>query len=798
MNFEEAEKIDGVRLSWNVWPTTRLEQVKLVVPLGVMYTPLINQQEVYRCDYAPLKCRKDSCQAILSPWSDVDWQSKIWVCPLCLTRNAFPPSYNHISPQNMPSELHQNSTTIEYETRPPNVPQTSPSFLFVIDTAIPENELEGIKASIEQTLTLLPEDCLIGLITFGKHVSVHEIGYTECNKCIVFRGDIHKNEEKLKNFTVDRIKHLLEVSPTNGGISRFFQPIADIVNEFNEILEDINCDEWIAKRACRPDKCTGVACQVAVALMESCLQSYNGRIMLFSGGAPTVGPGRVVEASLACHLRGHKDIVKGKAPLHEPACKFYNELSNRCVSNGHVFDIFACSLDQLGIAEQRIMCDNTGGSLVLSDTFTTSVFEESFGGLFYSYTIPNEQEAEEEEDNKTGGDEEEVLAMVFNGELRVRTSRQIKVCGCIGAVSSMNETNTNCISRNELGLGGTSKWSVGGLFSNTTLCFLFDIANNDSTASSANSNDDEYGYIQFVTTYTSSYNTLITRVTTIGVQFANPKDKSGLDVMISGFDQEAAAVILARLATYKADNEFEPDLMRWVDNNLIKLVQKFSSYTKNDVNSFKLPTEFLMFPQFVYYLRRSQFIQVFNYSPDETAFFRSSLIRENVMNGLSMIQPLLHAFDIPPPDIDENDPNYLAGEEVLLELSSRHPERVLLLDTFFHLVIWYGRKIAKWRNDKIWLNEEYGSDYLWFKKLLMAPKQECMNRMSVRFPCPNLIECDENSGQQRFLIAKLNPDNTKAEQQYGGDEQTTGDVWSDDVSLKVFMDHLKKLAVNPQ
>ena len=67
-NFQEAEKIDGVRLSWNVWPTTRLEQVKMIIPLGIMYTPLINQQDVYRCDYPPLKCRKDTCQAVLSPW----------------------------------------------------------------------------------------------------------------------------------------------------------------------------------------------------------------------------------------------------------------------------------------------------------------------------------------------------------------------------------------------------------------------------------------------------------------------------------------------------------------------------------------------------------------------------------------------------------------------------------------------------------------------------------------------------------------------------------------------------------
>ena len=699
----------------------------------------------------------------------------------------------------MPSELDENSTTIEYEQRSTNNDR-SPAFLFVIDIGIEENELESIKESIQQTLLLLPEDCLIGLITFGKHVSVHEIGFTQCNKCIVFRGDIHNDQEKLKNFTIDRIKHLLQISEidnngdnnnNNNNISRFFQPISEISNEFNEILDDINIDQWRCQRACRPDKCTGVASQIAVSLMESCLQGYNSRIILFSGGAPTIGPGRVVESSLAKHLRGHKDIIKGRAKLYEPACKFYNNLSNRCVSNGHIFDIFACSLDQLGIAEQRIMCDNTGGCLVLSDTFTTSVFQESFNGLFYSYYNNNNQDDEKEES--------QVLAMCFNGEIKIRTSRQIKISGCIGPVSSMNETNTNCISSNEVGLGSTSKWSIGGLFSNTTLCFLFDINQQEQEKNNNNNNnkeeeEEEYGYIQFITTYLSSYSTLITRVTTIGVQFSNPKTKIGRDRIISGFDQEASAVILARLATYKADNEFEPDLMRWVDNNLIKLVQKFCEYRGNNINSFKLPREFLLFPQFIYYLRRSQFIQVFNYSPDETAFFRTTLIRENVTNGLSMIQPLLHAFDIPSPDDDEE---IIYGQEVLLELSSRHPERILLLDTFFHLVIWYGRKIAKWRNDQIWLNKEYGKDYIWFKKLLLAPDKECINRMNIRFPCPNLIKCDENSGQQRFLIAKLNPD-TEKEKTRSQEEQTTGDVWSDDVSLKVFMDHLKKLAVNPQ
>ena len=162
-----------------------------------------------------------------------------------------------------------------------------------------------------------------------------------------------------------------------------------------------------------------------VICIVSPFAGHAGRILLFSGAAPTVGPGRVVESSLAKHLRGHKDIVRGRAPLHEPAKNFYGDLSTRCAGNCHVFDIFACSLDQLGISEQRIMCDNTGGCLVLSDTFTTRVFEDSFAGLFYNKWVPfTEQEKDEYPDDPDQGREE--LAMSFNGEIRVRCSRHVK------------------------------------------------------------------------------------------------------------------------------------------------------------------------------------------------------------------------------------------------------------------------------------------------------------------------------------------------------------------------------------
>lgn len=42
----------------------------------------------------------------------------------------------------------------------------------------------------------------------------------------------------------------------------------------------------------------------------------------------------------------------------------------------------------------------------------------------------------------------------------------------------------------------------------------------------------------------------------------------------ASFDQEAAAILMARLAVYRAETEEGPDVLRWLDRQLIRLVKK--------------------------------------------------------------------------------------------------------------------------------------------------------------------------------------------------------------------------------
>lgn len=40
----------------------------------------------------------------------------------------------------------------------------------------------------------------------------------------------------------------------------------------------------------------------------------------------------------------------------------------------------------------------------------------------------------------------------------------------------------------------------------------------------------------------------------------------------AGFDQEAAAVLMSRMVVYRAESDEGPDVLRWVDRMLIRLV----------------------------------------------------------------------------------------------------------------------------------------------------------------------------------------------------------------------------------
>ncbi|PRP83737.1 protein transport protein sec23 [Planoprotostelium fungivorum] len=751
MDFDAAEEQDGVRMSFNTLPPSRLESTRLVVPLGCTYTPLKeNMPTVY---YDPVVCKGTNCKTVLNPYCSIDFKSKMWVCTFCFYRNPLPPSYNDISETNLPAELIPRYTTMEYVTAKANDrnPLPPPIFLFVIDTCLTAEELEELKSAIVVTVSsLMPENSLVGLITYGKTVQLFELGVEEIPKSYVFNGS--------KDVTAKQISDLLSIGGRPAAQSmgnqtfpnRFLLPHTEVEFALTSILEELQVDPHPVKSGRRPLRATGAALSVAVGLLECSYPNCGARIMLFTGGPCTYGPGVVVSDDLTETLRSHTDISKDNAKHTKKAYKYYESLGGRAVTNGHLIDVFAQSYDQPGFYEMQELTKKTGGLVVLGDEFKARVFKDSFQKIFAK--------------NEKG-----VHPFAFNATIDVQTSKEIKVSGCIGHCASTNK-KTNNVSETEIGVGGTSGWKIGGIDPFTTLAFYFEVVVQHGQPLPAG----QKGLIQFTTHYQSSSGERVLRVTTIARDWAPDTTNQTIG---AGFDQEAAAVLMARIAVFKAETEEAFDVLRWLDRMLIRLVAKFADYTKDDPNSFQLSTNFAVYPQFMFHLRRSHFLQVWNSSPDETAFYRYMLNRENVMNTLLMIQPTLEAYGFG-----------TGAVTVLLASTSIQPDKILLLDSFFRVVIHYGETIAQWRKAGYQDDPKHEA----FKQLLEQPKEAAQELMKSRFPLPRFIEADQHTSQARFILATIDPVVTHTNQSNAAAGEV---IFTDDVNLKVFMDHLKKLAV---
>uniref|UniRef100_A0A060T3C0 Protein transport protein SEC23 n=1 Tax=Blastobotrys adeninivorans TaxID=409370 RepID=A0A060T3C0_BLAAD len=753
MDFEEYEEVDGVRFSWNVFPSTKLEASRTVVPISALYTPLREKTDLAVLQYEPVTCRAP-CRAVLNPFCQLDLRARIWICPFCLSRNPLPPHYKDISQNALPHELLPSSSTTEYVLSRPV--QTPPIFLFVVDTCQDEENLKALKDSLIVCLSLLPPNALVGLITFGAMTQVHELGYPACHKSFVFRGN--------HDYTPKQVQEMLGLSPRPQGaapgrpqvtpaFSRFLLPVQNCEFQLTNIIENLERDPWPYPSDRRPVRCSGVAMSIAISLLEQSFPNAGARIMFFAAGPPTEGPGQVVGPELREPIRSHHDIERDTAKHYKKAVKFYEALAKRASTNGHAVDIFAGCYDQIGMQEMKSLPNSTGGVMILSDAFTTAIFKQSVQRIF----------------NK---DDQGFLQMGFNASMDVLTTKELKVSGLIGHAVSLNKKNAN-VSDTEIGIGQTCSWKMCSITPAHSYGVFFEVA---TQGTPAQQQGPRHAVIQYLTHYQHSSGTYRLRVTTLIRNMVGGGDPS----IAASFDQEAAAVLMARIAVYKAEVEDGPDILRWTDRMLIRLCQKFADYRKDDPSSFRLSQNFSLYPQFMFHLRRSQFLQVFNNSPDETAFYRHCLNREDLTNSLIMIQPTLISFTF------DKEP-----EPVLLDSVSIKPDHILLLDTFFHILIFHGETIAQWRKAGYQDQDEYAN----FAALLEAPRAEATELLVDRFPLPRFIDTDAGGSQARFLLSKLNPSNTHQTTGSYGTAAGSAVVLTDDVSLQTFMGHLQKLAV---
>ena len=753
--MEENER-NGLKFVWNILPNSRTDMTKIIIPLGFHYTPLVKNENIPLLEYEPLRCR--NCNSVISPLFPFSVRAKKWECPFCNIQINFPKTYSDfMTEENLPAELLPENSTVEYKLNKKE--SNFPVFFFLIDTSVEEDELNELKESIQLTINSLPENCKVGIITFGKIVNVIEIGNSEMAISYALNGEKKYDIEEIKELlglTVRNTNDLNSKNFTNSILvsenkrPKFIMPVGEVSFAINSFLDDLQRDNWQKIPEHREANSVGLAILTAIGILECIARNDPSRILVFLGGPGTVGEGKIVGRELKETIRNFVDFEKGNSntKYYKNAKNFYDNLSIKLSLNGIILDLFSCCLNQVGLYEMKNLVNNSGGYMIFTDSFSTMIFKDSLKKIFEL-------------------DENENLKMNFKGKIDFNCTKNFKISGAIGHLHSI-ETKDQIVSEIVIGEGKTKSWLLGGIDDSSTYTFILDI------------NDENKHYknliVQLLTTYIAGDLTTRLRVTTFSQKVID-LNVQNLDVIGNGFDQEAAAVLITRMGIVKNyEGEDSREVLKWIDKILIRLMTKFAKFMKGNPNSFKLSDNFNYFPQFMFYLRRSSFIQYFNESPDENTYYKTLIMYETVSNCTIMIQPLLFEYT---PENPQANP-------VFLDLNSMKNDVVLLLDTFFYVVVWHGIDVVKWREENYQDNPEYEN----IKMMLEEPQEYAQNIVMERLPTPRFVSCDSGSGQERLIKCIVNP-NTDS-----NNNVRENGFFSDDVNLKVFMDYLKKLAVS--
>ena len=117
-------------------------------------------------------------------------------------------------------------------------------------------------------------------------------------------------------------------------------------------------------------------------------------------------------------------------------------------------------------------------------------------------------------------------------------------------------------------------------------------------------------------------------------------------------------------------------------------------------------------------------------------------------------------------------------------MQSIEPDAILLLDTFFYIVVFRGEAVADWMKQKLEDQEQYAGLKDFYKK----PEEDAKELAKDRIPSPRIYVCNRYSGHQRFLMTILDPAVVAGQGQ-------KDIIVTEDVTLKVFMEHLRRLSV---
>ncbi|PKU70200.1 protein transport protein SEC23 [Dendrobium catenatum] len=541
--------------------------------------PQVVQRDAYRCQ---------NCGAYSNIYSEVLISSGQWQCVICKRLNSSDGEYIAASKEDLRHLPEFSSPSIDYvqsgNRRPGYVPvsdsrMSAPIFL-VIDECLDEAHLQHLQGSLHAFVDSLPQNMRIGIITYGRTISIYDFSEGSVASADVLPGGNSPSEESLKTLIY--------------GTGIYLSPMHASLSVVHTIFSSLRPYRLNLPEAVR-DRCLGAAVEAAMAIIQGPSADMsrgiikrpggNCRILVCAGGPNTYGPGSVPS------FLSHPNYPY----MEKTAMKWMEHLGQGAHRNNIIVDILCAGTCPVRVPVLQPLAKSSGGVLLLHDDFG-----EAFG--------VNLQRAS-------------IRAAGSHGLLEIRCSDDILVTQVIGpgeeAPADAHETFKN----------------------DSSFCIqMHSVEETQSFSLSMETKGDirnDYVYFQFAVRYWNVYQADISRVITMRLPTVD-----SVSQYLGSIQENVVAVLIAKRTLLHAKTAADAiDMRITVDERIKDIASKFGLLLPKS-KLVRFPKELSTLPEMLFHLRRGPLLGNIVGHEDERSVLRNLYLNASYELSLRMLAPL--------------------------------------------------------------------------------------------------------------------------------------------------------------
>ncbi|KAL2540379.1 Sec23/Sec24 protein transport family protein [Abeliophyllum distichum] len=545
--------------------------------------PQIIQRDPHRCQ---------NCGAYANLYCNILLGSGQWQCVICRNLNGSEGEYIAPSKEELRNLPELSSPLVDYiqtgNKRPGFIPvsesRMSAPIVLVIDECLDEPHLQHLQSSLHAFVDSLPPTTRLGIVLFGRTVSVYDFSEESTASADVLPGDRSPSQESLKALIY--------------GTGIYLSPIHASLPVAHAIFSSLRPYKLNLPEASR-DRCLGTAVEVAMAIIQGPSAEMsrgvvkrpggNSRIIVCAGGPSTHGPGSV-PYSLSHPNYPHMEKI---------ALKWMENRGREAHRRNTVVDLLCAGTCPIRVPVLQPLAKASGGVFVLHDDFG-----EAFG--------VNLQRAS-------------TRAAGSHGLLEIRCSDNIFVSQVVGPGEEAHIDSLETFKND--GALAIQMHSV-----EETQSFAVSLETRGDIKS-------DFVYFQFVIQYSNIYQADVSRVITVRLPTVD-----SVSAYLESVQDEVAAVLIAKRTLLRAKDSTDAlDMRRMIDERIKDIANKFGSQMPKS-KLYRFPKELSLLPELLFHLRRGPLLGSILGHEDERSVLRSLFLNASFDLSLRMVAPrcLMH------------------------------------------------------------------------------------------------------------------------------------------------------------